>query len=75
MERFGLQFNGDFFDDRDFDRIGINRVAEAVGDLAIELNAVPRGVGGTGFGGVCASAPFAERSLSRLLVIPLVGKP
>ena len=55
-------------------RVGFNGIARAVCNLAIELNAVPCGVGRAGFGGVRASAPCAPCGLSGFFVIPLVAQ-
>ena len=53
---------------------GIERLAGVIPDLAIELNAVPFGIGGDGFAGVCSRIPHAPRAVALLFEIPLVAQ-
>ena len=61
--------------DRDGDRIGFDGIARAVLHKAVELNAVPRGIGRAGFRRLGVSVPGAESGLSLLFEIPLVSQP
>ncbi len=56
----------------DGDNIGFDLRARAVGDKAIELDAVPRCVGRDSLGGTRASVPQRPRGLPLLFEVPLV---
>ena len=56
----------------DGDSAGIERLAAAIGDLAVELNSVPCVVRRDSLGGTNAIVPWAECGLTLLLIIPLV---
>ena len=58
--------------DGDGNGVGLHGIIQSVGHYAIELNAVPCGVGRAGFGRAGTVFPQAEGSLSRLFEVPPV---